>query len=191
MTAQTSPRRRVVVTGIGAVTPLGLSAQSFWDAMMRRESGAAPYDKFDTERLSTKFGCQVKGFDATEYMDRKQARRLDAFCKFGLAAAAQCFADAGIDTSALSDDERDRFGVILGSGIGGLELIERQVKIFHEKGPDNVSPFLIPMMITNMAAGLIAIEHGLRGPNHCVVSACATGNHNISDAVMSGTSVCM
>ena len=179
----TTPHR-VVITGLGAITPLGHSPSSFWEGLIAGRSAAAPTTNFDVSQLSTKFGCQINDFDAKQYMDAKQARRLDPFTRFALAAAKDAFDDAGIDTATLTEEQRQRFGVIYGSGIGGLDLIERQAKIFHDRGPGRVSPFLIPMMITNIAAGLIAVEHGLNGPNHCVVSACATSNHNIGDALL-------
>lgn len=179
-----NPTKTVVVTGLGAITPLGHSVAELWDAMMRGESGAGPTTHFDASDLETRFGCEVKGFDPLQYMDRKQARRLDPFCHYALAAARQALDDAGIDAAALDEAERDRFGVMFGSGIGGLSLIEQQVAVLNAKGPDRVSPFFAPMILTNIAAGLIAIEHGLRGPNHAAVSACATGNDNLGHALL-------
>ena len=184
MSSEASGPKRVVVTGLGAITPLGNTVDAFWRAVLRGESGAAPVTHFDVGDLSTRFGCEVKDFDPRPYMDRKLARRLDPFCRWALAAASQAFNDAGIDTAALDMAERDRFGVVFGSGIGGLSLIEQQVGVLNERGPEKVSPFLVPMTMANIAAGLIAIEHRLRGPNHCVVSACATGNHNLADALL-------
>ena len=182
-TAKTG-RSRVVVTGLGAITPLGLTATDLWQAMMCSESGAAPTTHFDASDLPSRISCEVKGFDPLRYMTRKQARRLDPVSWFSLAAARQAFADAGLDTAALSDGERERFGVVFGSGMGAFRLIEEQLGTLKDKGPAKVSPFFIPMMLPNTAAGLIAIEHGLRGPNHCVVTACATGNHNLADALL-------
>jgi 3-oxoacyl-[acyl-carrier-protein] synthase II len=174
----------VAVTGLGAVTPLGNSVGGFWDALLRGESGAAPTVGFETADLETRFSCQVKGFDAGAVLDKKLARRLDPFAQFALAAAAEALADAGIDTASLGEAERDRFGVVFGSGIGGLAFASSQVQVLLERGPDKVSPFFAPMIVANIAAGLIAIEHRLRGPNHCVVTACATGNHNLGDALL-------
>lgn len=182
--SETAPRHRVVVTGLGAVTPLGHTPEAFWEALMRGESGAAPITYFDTEAFSTHFACELKDFDPSDYLDRKQARRLDPYCQFALVAARQALDDAGLDTCALSEEEQARIGVFFGAGIGGLQFFEDQTKVYLEHGPRRLSPFFVPMMITNMAAGLIAIEHQLRGPNHCVVSACATGNHNIGDALL-------
>ncbi len=182
--AATRKPSRVVITGLGAITPLGNSVSAFWDAMMRGESGAAPTTHFDTSGLASRFSCEVKDFDPRRYMDRKQARRLDPFSQFALAAARQAFTDAGLDTAALSEAERERCGVVFGSGVGGLDVMERQIGILDGKGPEKVSPFFVPMIMTNVAAGLIAIDHRLRGPNHCVVSACATANHNLASALL-------
>ncbi|MEE8524385.1 MAG: beta-ketoacyl-ACP synthase II, partial [Thermoanaerobaculia bacterium] len=167
-----------------AVTPLGNSVAEFWDALIRGESGAAPTTGFEVSDLETRFSCQVKDFDPGRTLDRKLARRLDPFAQFALVAAQQAIADAGIDTSSLSEGERDRFGVVFGSGIGGLAFAASQAQVLDSRGPAKVSPFFVPMIAANIAAGLIAIEHRLRGPNHCVVSACATGNHNLGDALL-------
>jgi 3-oxoacyl-[acyl-carrier-protein] synthase II len=182
--ASPPPPHRVVVTGLGAITPLGLSVSAFWDGLMAGRSGAAPISHFDASDLTTRFACEVNGFDPLDYMDRKQANRLDLFVQFALAAAQEAFADADLDTATLTDDQRDRVGVIFGSGFGGLEWLENQTKAFHERGPMRLSPFFIPMMIANMAPAQIAMAHGLRGPNQSVVTACATGNDNIADAVL-------
>ncbi len=176
------PRHRVVVTGLGALTPVGLCPDAYWEAMMGGTSGAASITNFDTSAFATRFACELKDFDPLDYLDRKQARRLDPFCQFAIIAARQAMDDAGLD--ALSDEEKERIGVALGSGIGGLQLFQDQTQVFLEHGPNRFSPFFVPMMISNMAAGLVAIEFGLRGPNHCVVSACASGNHNIADAML-------
>ena len=177
-------RRRVVVTGMGALTPIGLSVETFWDAMMRSQSGAAPITQFDTEPFETKFACELKGFDPQDYMDRKAARRLDPFAQYALAVAAEAMADSGIDHEKLSSDERDRIAVIFGSGIGGMQVFHQQTATFIEQGARRLSPFFIPMLIPDIAAGHISIQYGFRGPNYSVVSACATGNNNIGDAFM-------
>jgi 3-oxoacyl-[acyl-carrier-protein] synthase II len=176
--------RRVVVTGMGALTPLGLTVDAFWEAMMRAESGAAPITAFDPEPFGTTFACELKGFDPNDYLDRKQARRLDPFCQYAMAVAQNCVADAGIDPETLSDEDRDRTGVIFGSGIGGMQTFHEQTTNYDQNGPRRISPFFIPMLIPDMAPGLISMEYGFRGPNYCVVSACATGNNNIGDAFM-------
>ena len=178
------PRHRVVVTGLGALTPLGLCPDVFWEAMMEGTSGAAPITSFDPSDFATRFACPLKNYDPLDYFDRKQARRLDPFCQYVLVAARQAMEDAGLHADALSDEEKERIGVAVGSGIGGLHLFQSQTQVYLEHGPRRLSPFFVPMMITNMAAGLVAMEFGLRGPNHCVISACATGNHNIADAML-------
>ena len=176
--------RRVVVTGMGALTPIGLSVEAYWEAMMRGESGAAPITYFDSEPFDTKFACELKGFDPLEYMDRKAARRLDPFCQYALAVAHQVVQDAGIEPEKLSEEERDRTAVIFGSGIGGIQTFREQAENYVMHGPRRLSPFFIPMIIPDIASGHISIQYGFRGPNYCVVSACATGNNNIGDAFM-------
>ncbi|MDX1739821.1 MAG: beta-ketoacyl-ACP synthase II [Rhodothermales bacterium] len=176
--------RRVVVTGMGAVTPIGLSVDEFWAGMMEGQSGAALITKFDTEPFATKFACELKGFDPAEYMDRKQARRLDGFCQYALSVAKQAIDDANLDVASLSEAEKDRIAVIYGSGIGGIKVFAEQVQTYLESGVRRLSPFFIPMLIPDIAAGYISIAYGFRGPNYCVVSACATGNNNIGDAFM-------
>jgi len=176
--------RRVVVTGMGAVTPLGLSVEEFWNGMLNSTSGAAEITSFDTSKLDTKFACQLKGFDPGHFMDKKTARRLDLFAQYAMAAVSQAIKNSGIDTSTLSDYERSRIGVIFGSGIGGIQTFYNQSVINHTEGPGRISPFFIPMLIPDIAAGVISIQYGLRGPNYCIVSACATANNNMIDAFM-------
>ena len=175
-------RHRVVVTGIGAITPLGLTAPAFWEAMLAGKSGAATITGFDASAFTTHFACEIKGFDPLNFMDRKQAQRIDRFAQFALAAATEALTDAGITTESMSSLARERAGVVFGSGIGGLQTFQEQTQAYLKGGPRRLSPFFIPMMIPDMASGVIAIRYGFRGPNHCVVSACATGNHNIGDA---------
>ena len=174
--------RRVVVTGMGAITPIGLSVESFWEAMMNSTSGAATISAFDPSPFDTTFACELKGFDPLDYLDRKAARRMDRFCQYGLAVADQAVQDAGAED--FSQDERDRVGVVFGSGIGGIKVFHEQTKNYIEHGPRYMSPFFIPMLIPDIASGQIAIRHNFRGPNYAVVSACATGNNNIGDAYM-------
>jgi len=169
---------------MGALTPIGNDAETFWTAMMAGKSGAAPITYFDTEDYATKFACELKGFDAVELLDRKIARRLDPFCQYAMVVADQALTDAGIDSEALLMEQQERIGVIYGSGIGGLQILYSQAKVLSDDGPRRVSPFFIPMMIPDIAAGQISIRHGLRGPNYSCVSACATGNNNIGDAFM-------
>lgn len=176
--------RRVVVTGMGALTPIGNDPKSFWDAMMRCESGAAPITYFDTEPFVTNFACELKNFDVLDYLDRKSARRMDPFCQYAMIAAGQALTDAGIDTDTLTTEEQEKIGVIYGSGIGGLQALFDSADNLIASGPRRMSPFFIPMMIPDIAPGQISIRYGLRGPNYSCVSACATGNNNIGDAFM-------
>lgn len=176
--------RRVVVTGMGALTPIGLSWQEFWDAMMEGRSGSAPITHFDTERFDTKFACELKGFDPEAYMDRKIARRVDEFSQYAIVVADAAVADAGIDPESMSEDEKDRVAVIFGSGIGGMQTFHDQTAELIKNGPRRISPFFIPRLIPDIAPGHISIRFGFRGPNYAVVSACATGNNNIGDAFM-------
>lgn len=176
--------RRVVVTGISALTPIGLTAEDFWNSMMEGKSGAAPIKSFDTSKVETKFACELKGFDATNYMEKKTARRLDLYSQYALASAAMVLKDANIDPSTLSESEREKIGVIYGSGIGGIQTFYDQAVTNLTNGPARVSPFFIPMLIPDIAAGQISIQYGFRGPNYCIVSACATANNNIIDAYL-------
>ncbi len=174
--------RRVVVTGMGALTPLGLSVDAFWEAALNGTSGAASIESFDAEKLRTTFACELPDFDAEDYLDAKSARRMDPFCQYALVAADEAVRHAGFDSEEMPQDLKDRIGVIYGSGIGGMQTFYEQTDYFINSGETRVSPFFIPMLIPDIASGQIAIQHGFRGPNHAVVSACATGNHNISDA---------
>ena len=174
--------RRVVVTGMGVLTPIGLTVQEFWDAMMNSKSGAATITSFDTSKLDTKFACQLKGFDPFLYIDKKTVKRLDPYAQYALSAAAQAITDSGLDVANLSESEKAKIGVIFGSGIGGIQTFYQQAVINNTQGPSRISPFFIPMMIPDIAAGYISIQYGFRGPNYCIVSACATANNNIIDS---------
>jgi len=174
--------RRVVVTGLGALTPIGLTVDEFWEGVMEGRSGARTITSFDTEGLRVDFACQLKDFDAEDHLDRKQVRRMDPFCQYGVIAADAAVDDAGLDAESMSQEEKDRTGVVYGSGIGGMQTFREQAEFFAETGERKVSPFFIPMLIPDIVSGHIAMQHGFRGPNHAVVSACATGNHNIGDA---------
>ena len=177
--------RRVVVTGMGALTPIGQTVPEFWQALLEGRSGAAPITYFDTELFDTKFACELKEFDPLAHIDRKLARRLDPFSQYAIVAAAEALRDAGItDADSLSEDERLRTGVIFGSGIGGMQVFHNQTENYINNGPQRMSPFFIPMLIPDIASGHISIQYGLKGPNYSVVSACATGNNNIGDAFM-------
>jgi 3-oxoacyl-[acyl-carrier-protein] synthase II len=176
--------KRVVVTGIGAVTPLGLTVDEFWNSMMEGKSGCALIKAFDTSRIKTKFACELKGFDAGNFMDRKTARRLDPYAQYAMAATVQAINDSGIKTDSLTNEEKARIGVVFGSGIGGIQTFYTQAILNHTQGPDRVSPFFIPMMIPDIAAGFISIHYGFQGPNYGIVSACATANNNMIDSYM-------
>ncbi len=176
--------RRVVVTGMGALTPIGHTVDSFWDAMMAGTSGAGPISQFDASAFDTRFACEVKDFDVNEYLDRKTARRMDPFAQFAMVVAGQAIQDAALDTDNLTLEEQERIGVIFGSGIGGMQIFHKNTSDYIAAGPRRISPFFIPMLIPDIAAGQISIKYGLRGPNYSVVSACATGNNNIGDAFM-------
>ncbi|MFZ0454022.1 MAG: beta-ketoacyl-ACP synthase II [Ignavibacteriaceae bacterium] len=176
--------RRVVVTGMGAVTPIGLSVEEFWNSMMESKSGSDLITHFDTSRVETKFACELKGFDAANYMDKKNARRLDLFSQYALAAAKMAIEDSGLNPENMSVEEKETTGVIFGSGIGGFNTFYKQAITNYTEGPNRVSPFFIPMMIPDIASGLIAMEYGFKGPNYCIVTACATANNNIIDSYL-------
>jgi 3-oxoacyl-[acyl-carrier-protein] synthase II len=176
--------RRVVVTGMGAVTPLGLSVDEFWDSMMKCKSGCNFITHFDTSRVETKFACEVKGFDPANYMDKKNARRLDLFSQYALAAAKMAIKDSGLQPDKMTAEEKETTGVIFGSGIGGFNTFYKQAVTNYSEGPGRVSPFFIPMMIPDIACGLIAMEYGFKGPNYCIVTACATANNNLIDSYL-------
>ncbi len=172
-------RNRVVVTGLGCISPLGNNFQDTWSALIAGKSGAAPITHFDASNHKTRFACEVKGFDAAGLFGSKEARRMDRFCQLAVAAAQEAVSHS---TLQLTNENRDRIGVIVGTGIGGIGTLLEQVEIMREKGPDRVSPFLVPMMIADNAAGTIAIRMGIRGPNAAFVTACATGSNAIGEA---------
>ncbi len=172
-------QRRVVVTGMGAISPLGLDIPALWDGIRTARSGTGPITICDVSNLETRFGGEVKNFDPTNYMDRKEARRNDRFIHFAIAAANEAITMAGI--TATTENAED-IGVVVGSGIGGIATIAENILTMHEKGPGRVSPFMVPAMITNMAAGQISMMHGFKGPNFCPTSACATAAHAIGEA---------
>ena len=177
-----SAPRRVVVTGLGALTPIGNTVPAYWDAMLAGRSGAAPITHFDASDYATQFACEVKDFDPADHLDRKEARRQDPFCHFALVASDEAVRDAGLDQ--WSAEDRADVGVIFGSGIGGMKLFQDQVVTYAESGHRRLSPFFVPMMIIDMAPGLISMRHGFMGPNYATVSACATGNNAIGDAYL-------
>ncbi|MEO7521514.1 MAG: beta-ketoacyl-ACP synthase II [Gemmatimonas sp.] len=172
-------RRRVVVTGLGALTPVGNDVATTWQALLGGVSGAADITKFDAAAFSVRFAAEVKGFDPLGYMDRKDAKRADSYTQYAVAASLQAVADAGI---AAGSFQPERFGVIIGSGIGGLKSFEDQHDIYRTLGPGKISPFFIPMFIGDIAAGIVSMRIGAKGPNYATVSACASSAHAIGDA---------
>lgn len=173
--------RRVVITGVGAVTPIGNNVKDFWENLISGKSGIDFIKSFDPDQygLSVKIAAEVKNLNAEAYMDKKEAQKLSDFIKFAYVASYEAIQDSGLLESNIN---KERVGVIIGTGIGGLKDIEEQNQVIREKGAKRVSPFFIPYGIANMASGVIAIRYGFKGPNYCVVSACATGNHSIGDA---------
>ena len=181
---QPSLDRRVVVTGLGALTPIGNSVPAYWDAMMAGQSGAGPITNFDASDYPTQFAAELKGFDAAEVVGAKEARRMDPFAHYAIAAADEAIEDAGLDPPSMTEDQQNATGVIFGAGIGGMKLFQDQALIFAEHGRRRISPFFVPMMVVDQAPGLIATRHQFRGPNYATVSACATSNNAIGDAWM-------
>ncbi|MGB9738707.1 beta-ketoacyl-ACP synthase II [Chloroflexus sp.] len=171
--------RRVVVTGIGAISPLGLSVAELWQGIVTARSGVGPITLFDPTGFDTTFAAEVKGFDPTNYMDRKEARRTDRFVQFAVAATKEALRDAELDITPANHDE---IGVFIASGIGGIATLSEQLEVLRSRGPGRISPFLIPAMITNLAAGQVSIITGARGPSYCVTSACASSAHAIGEA---------
>jgi 3-oxoacyl-[acyl-carrier-protein] synthase II len=175
-------KRRVVVTGMGVITPVGLTLEEYWNSLLAGKSGAGPITGFDASDYDTKFACEVKGFDVLKFMDRKLSQRCDPFTQYALAASETALQDSGVD---LSKEDRDRIGVVVGSGIGGMWTYHRQQEtMWQSKGPHRISPFFIPMMIADIAPGRISMKYGLKGPNYSTTSACATSSHAIGDAFM-------
>ena len=178
---------RVVVTGLGALTPVGNTVEEFWAALMQGKSGIGPITKFDAEaktesgefQFATRIAGEVRNFDELKYVERKEARRLDPYLKYALACAVMAVQDSGLDTGKV---DGTRFGTLIGSGIGGITTLLDNHRTLLDRGPDRVSPFFVPMLIINMASGLVSMRFGAKGPNSSVVTACATGNHAIGDA---------
>lgn len=171
--------RRVVVTGLGAVTPIGNSVEEFWDSIKQEKIGFAPITRFDTTDYKVKLAAEVKDFDPEKYMDKKAAKRMEQFCQFAVAAAGEAIADAGLD---MEKEDPYRVGCSVGSGVGSLQAIEREHGRLTEKGPSRVGPLFVPLMISNMAAGNVSIQFGLKGKSLNVVTACATGTNSIGEA---------
>ena len=171
--------RRVVITGMGAITPIGNSVEEFWNGIKEGKTGFGPITYFDTADYRCKLAAEVKDFDPTQYMDKKSARRMEQFCQFAVAAAGQAISDAGLD---MEQEDPYMVGCSVGSGIGSLQAMEREYDRLKEKGPGRVGPMLVPLMISNMAAGNVSIAYGLKGKSLNVVTACATGTHSIGEA---------
>lgn len=173
--------RRVAVTGLGIISPVGLDVNSAWDSILNGRSGIQTITHFDVAPFSTRFGGPIYGFDATEYVSKKDLRKMDAFIHYGMAAGTQAILDSGLE---ITDENRARIGVAVGSGIGGITGIENNYGAYMAGGPRKISPFFVPANIVNMVAGNLSIKFGLRGPNYSIVSACSTGTHNIGEAAL-------
>ena len=171
--------RRVVITGIGMITPLANTAEETWQGFLKGRSGTGPLTQIDSTPFNSKVAAEVKNFEPAKYMSLKDIKKTDIFVQFGIACAKMAMADAKLD---MAKEDAHRVGILVGSGIGGLRVIEEQHRQMMEKGPGRISPFLIPMLIVNMAPGQISIALGLKGPCTCVATACATGSNAIGDA---------
>ncbi|OPY72564.1 MAG: 3-oxoacyl-(acyl-carrier-protein) synthase 2 [Syntrophorhabdus sp. PtaU1.Bin050] len=172
-------KRRVVVTGIGLVTPCGVGVDNVWKNILNGQSGIGPLTRFDTTRFDTKFAGEIKAFNPEDYVPPKEVKKMDLFIQYALGAAHEAVGDAALD---MASEDPERIGVVVGTGLGGLPTIERYHSVLLERGPGRITPFFIPMLIANEAPGHIAIEHGFKGPNLCIVTACATGAHSIGEA---------
>lgn len=175
-----SKEKRIVVTGLGVISPVGNDINTFWKSLREGKSGVGPLTVFDTTGFDSRIAGEVKIFDTALYgISAKDTKRMDRFVQFAVASTYQALSDSGLD---LEKEDRNRIGVVVGSGIGGLDIIEREHNVFLQRGPSRLSPFLIPMLIVNEAAGQVGITYGLKGPNSCVATACASGSHAIGDA---------
>ena len=172
--------RRIVVTGLGVVSPVGSTLDSFWSAILAGQNGIGPITYFDTSAFDTKFAGQIKGLVLDEFIPKKEQRRMDPFCHYGVAAAKMAVVDSGLD---MSKEDATRVGVVAASGVGGLQILQAQMDILRSRGPGRFSPFIIPQMIVNILPGLISINHGMKGPNFAVVTACASGTHCLGEAL--------
>ena len=172
--------KRIVVTGLGVVSPVGSTLDSFWAAIQAGENGIGPITYFDTAAFDTKFAGQVKGFNVEDFMSKKEARHMDPFCHYGIAAAKMAVDDSGLD---MAKEDATRVGVVAASGVGGLQILQSQMDVLRSRGPGRFSPFIIPQMITNILPGIISINHGMKGPNFAIVTACASGTHCIGEAL--------
>ncbi|MBV2092219.1 MAG: beta-ketoacyl-ACP synthase II [Candidatus Thiodiazotropha sp. (ex Ctena orbiculata)] len=173
--------RRVVVTGLGMVAPVGLDVASSWDNIQAGKSGIQPITHFDVESFSTQFGGPIYGFEVTDYIPKKEAKKMDKFIHYGVAAGIQAINDSGLE---VTEENADRIGVLIGSGIGGITGIENSYQSYLDGGPRKISPFFVPSSIINMVSGNLSIMYGLKGPNYSIVSACSSGAHSIAEAAM-------
>src|SRR5216117_777814 len=176
-------RRRVAITGLGVLSPLGNAVHSTWEGLVTGRSGAGPITRFDPVQSPVKFACEVKGFDPAQYLDKKEIRRYDRFTQFAIGAGEQAVTDACLASNWDKVDLK-RVGVIIGTGTGGLQTFEDNCRALFEKGPSRVSPFFVPMYMPNVAAALLSMRYGVKGPNYCTVSACASSAHSVADAVV-------
>ena len=182
MSITNNGRRRVVVTGMGAITPIGLNVKQLWENSLAGKSGAGPIKSFDVSQYDTKIACEVKGFDPLHFIDRKSVNRMDLFTQYAMASADMAVKDSSLD---LEKENKERIGVIFGSGIGGMWTWHKQMQMMYESGgPHRISPFFVPMMIADIAAGHISMRYQAKGPNYATTSACATSSHAIADAFM-------
>lgn len=172
--------KRIVITGLGAISPIGIGKEAFWEGLMEGRNGIGKITRFDAAEYKAQIAGEVKDFDPTKYIDKKESKRMDRYAQFAVAATKMAIEDAGLD---LEKEDCDRIGTYVGAGIGGIETMNEQYKKLFDKGPNRISPFFIPMMIANMAAGQVSITFGLHGPSSCVVTACATGSNCIGDAM--------
>lgn len=172
-------KKRVVITGLGAITPIGIGKDEFWQSLISGKSGIGPITRFDASEYTTQIAGEVKDFDPGKYIDKKEAKRMDRFTQFAVAATKMAIDDAALE---LDKEDRHRIGTFIGTGIGGIETLHDQFKVLFEKGPGRISPFFVPMMIANMASGQTSITFGLQGPSSCAITACATGTNSIGDA---------
>ncbi|HBU08818.1 MAG: beta-ketoacyl-[acyl-carrier-protein] synthase II [Omnitrophica WOR_2 bacterium RIFOXYC2_FULL_45_15] len=172
-------KRRIVITGLGVISPVENDVESFWQALLAGKSGIGPITTFDSSAFDSQIAGEVKSFDPLKYMDSKEAKRMEKFAQFAVAASRQAVSDAKLD---LSRENTERIGVLIGCGIGSLRIVEQEYKTYLEKGPSRITPFMVPLMIVNEAAGQVSILLGLKGPNSCVTTACASGSNAIGDA---------
>lgn len=173
-------RRRVVITGMGVVSPLGCTLEKFWDRLTRGQSGVRPIQQMDATEFNSRIAGEVVEFNIDEFISKREQRRMDPYCHFGIGAAKMAMTDSGLN---MDEENGDRIGVVIGSGIGGLHILMEQTKVFYDRGPSRFSAFMIPQMITDIIAGYVAIEYGLRGPNFCITSACATATHCVGESL--------